>query len=54
MNRVIYKVLIDNNEIASFDRLEYAMVFIKGMCERYYEELKEGFNFTIKEVISND
>ena len=50
MNRVIYKVLIDNIEIASFDNLEYAMIFIKGMCERYYKELEEGFNFTIKEV----
>ena len=50
MNRRIYKVLIDENEIAIFYELEDVMIFIKGMCEKYYNELKIGFNFTIKEV----
>ena len=50
MNRRIYKVLIDENEIAIFYELEDVMIFIKGLCEKYYNELKIGFNFTIKEV----
>lgn len=54
MNRVIYKVLINTIEVASFYELEDAMIFIKGTCERYYAELKEGFNFTIKEVLENE
>ena len=49
MNRRIYKVLIDNEEIAMFHDLEHVMIFIEGMCEKYYNELKIGFNFTIKE-----
>ena len=48
MSRIIYKVLIDNNEVAMFYELEDVMIFIKGNCERYYNELKIGFNFTIK------
>lgn len=51
MNRRIYKVLIDENEIAIFYELEDVMIFIKGMCEKYYNEIKIGFNFTIKEVL---
>lgn len=54
MNRSIYKVLINNNEIASFYELEDVMIFIKGLCERYYEEIKIGLHFTIKEVLEND
>ena len=51
MSRIIYKVLINNNEVAMFYELEDVMIFIKGTCERYYNELKVGFNFTIKEVL---
>ena len=54
MGRVIYKVLIGNNEFAMFYDLEDAMIFIEGVCKRYYNELKAGFNFTIKEVAEND
>ena len=54
MSRIIYKVLINNNEVAMFYELEDAMIFIKGTCERYYNELKIGFNFTIKEVLENE
>ena len=54
MNRRIYKVLIDENEIAIFYELEDVMIFIKGMCEKYYNELKIGFNFTIKEELEDD
>ena len=49
MGRIIYKVLIDGNEIAIFYELDDAMIFIKGLCEKYYNQLKEGFDFTIKE-----
>lgn len=54
MNRIIYKVLIDEKEIAIFYELEDVMIFIKAMCEKYYNELKIGFNFTIKEELDND
>ena len=54
MGRIIYKVLIDGNEIAIFYELEDVMIFIKGMCEKYYNELKIGFNFTIKEVLEDE
>ena len=54
MNRIIYKVLIGEKEIAIFYELEDVMIFIKAMCERYYNELKIGFNFTIKEVLENE
>ena len=54
MSRSIYKILINNNEIAMFYELEDAMIFIKGICEKYYNELKNGFDFTIKEVEEND
>lgn len=54
MNRRIYKVLIDKNEIAIFYELEDVMIFIKGMCEKYYNEIKIGFNFTIKEVLEDE
>ena len=30
------------------------MIFIKGMCEKYYNEIKIGFNFTIKEVLEDE
>ena len=48
MGRVIYKVLIEEIEVAIFYELDDAMVFIKGLCEKYYNQLKEGFNFTKK------
>ena len=54
MNKIIYKVLIDNNEVAMFYDLEDVMIFIKGTCDRYYNELKNGFDFTIKEVLENE
>ena len=54
MGRIIYKVLIDGNEIAIFYELEDVMIFIKGMCEKYYNEVKIGFNFTIKEVLEDE
>ena len=54
MGRIIYKVLIDGNEVAIFYVLDDAMVFIKGLCEKYYNDLKEGFDFTIKEEVENE
>lgn len=54
MNRSIYKVLIDNNVIAIFYELEDVMLFIKVLCEKYYEEIKIGLNFTIKEELENE
>lgn len=55
MNRIIYKVIIDEQEIAKFYDLEYAFIFIKAMCEKYYNQIKIGFNFTIKEeVVENE
>ncbi len=54
MGRIIYKVLIDGNEVAIFYELDDAMIFIKGVCERYYNQLKEGLNFTIKEEVEGE
>ena len=54
MSRIIYKVLIDNNEVAMFYELEDVMIFIKGLCEKYYNQLKEGFDFTIKEEVEGE
>ena len=54
MDRIIYKVLIDEQEIAIFYELDDAMVFIKGLCEKYYNQLKEGFDFTIKEEVEGE
>lgn len=54
MSKVIYKVLIDNNEVAMFYDLEDAIIFIKGTCHRYYNELKNGIDFTIKEVVEDE
>ena len=54
MGRIIYKVLIDKNEIAIFYELEDAMIFIKGLCEKYYNQLKAGLNFTIKEEVEDE
>ena len=54
MGKIIYKVLIDGNEIAIFYELEDVMIFIKGLCERYYNQLKEGFDFTIKEEVEDE
>ena len=54
MSRIIYKVLIDGNEVAIFYELDDAMVFIKGLCEKYYNDLKEGFDFTIKEEVEGE
>ena len=54
MGRIIYKVLIEENEIAIFYELDDAMVFIKGLCEKYYSQLKEGFDFTIKEEVEGE
>ena len=54
MGRIIYKVLIEENEVAIFYNLDDAMVFIKGLCEKYYNQLKDGFNFTIKEEVEDE
>lgn len=54
MGRIIYKVLIEEIEVAIFYELDDAMVFIKGLCEKYYNQLKEGFNFTIKEEVEDE
>ena len=54
MGRIIYKVFIEENEVAIFYELDDAMVFIKGLCEKYYNQLKEGFNFTIKEEVEDE
>ena len=54
MGRIIYKVLIDGNEVAIFYELDDAMIFIKGSCEKYYNQLKEGLNFTIKEEVEDE
>ena len=54
MNRIIYKVLINNNEVAMFYDLEDVVIFIKSTCERYYNELKTGLDFTIKEELEDE
>ena len=54
MGRIIYKVLIDGNEIAIFYELDDAMVFVKGLCEKYYNQLKDGFDFIIKEEVEGE
>lgn len=54
MGRIIYKVLIDKQEIAIFYELEDVMIFIEGLCKRYDKQFKAGFNFTIKEGLEND
>ena len=54
MGRIISKVLIEENEVAIFYELDDAMVFIKGLCEKYYNQLKDGFNFTIKEEVEDE
>ena len=54
MGKIIYKVLIDGNEVAIFYELDDAMVFIKGLCEKYYNQLEEGFDFTIKEEVEGE
>lgn len=54
MNRRIYKVLINNNVIAIFYELEDVTLFIKALCEKYYEEIKIGLSFTIKEEQEDD
>lgn len=41
MYRVIYKVLIDNNEIASFYELEYAMVLSKEYVKDIIKNLRQ-------------
>lgn len=54
MSRSIYKVLINNNVIAMFYELEDVMLFIQALCEKDYQEIKLGFDFTIKEVLENE
>ena len=54
MGRIIYKVLIDKNEIAIFYELEDAMIFIEGLCKRYDNQFKAGFSFTIKEELEDE
>ena len=54
MGKIIYKVLIDGNEVAIFYVLDDAMIFVKGLCEKYYSQLKEGFDFTIKEEVEGE
>ena len=54
MGRIIYKVLIDGNEVAIFYELDDAMIFIKGSCEKYYNQIKAGLNFTIKEEVEDE
>ena len=54
MDRIIYKVLIEETEVAIFYELDDAMVFVKGLCEKYYNQLKEGFDFTIKEEVESE
>ena len=54
MNRCIYKVLTDKQEIAIFYELEDAMIFIEGLCKRYDKQFKTGFSFTIKGVLEDD
>ena len=54
MDRIIYKVLIDGNEVAIFYELDDVMIFIKGSCEKYYNQIKVGLNFTIKEEVEDE
>ena len=54
MNKNTYKVLIDGNEVAIFYELDDAMIFIKGLCEKYYNQIKAGLNFTIKEEVEDE
>ena len=52
MNKNIYKVLINGNELVMFHELEDVMIFIKGMS-KYYNEFKININCTIKEELEN-
>lgn len=54
MTRPIYKLFIDNIEVAIFYDLEDLTIFIKAMLQRYNQDLIVGFNFTIKEELEND
>lgn len=54
MGRIIYKVLINGNEVAIFYELDDVMVFIKWLCEKYYNQIKVGLNFTIKEEVEDE
>ena len=54
MGRIIYKVLIEENERAIFYEVDDAIVMLKGGCEKYYNQLKDGFNFTIKEEVEGE
>lgn len=51
MKRTVYKVWLDEKEIAIFYELEDVTIFIKGLCERYYNQIEFGLNFTIKEEL---
>lgn len=52
MNKNIYKVLINENELVIFHDLEDLMILIKGMS-KYYNEFKININCTIKEESEN-
>ena len=52
MNKNIYKVLINENELVTFHELEDLMILIKGMS-KYYNEFKININCTIKEESEN-
>ena len=54
MGRIMYKVLLDGNEVAIFYELDDAMIFIKGLCEKYYNQIKMGLNFAIKEEVEDE
>ena len=52
MNKNIYKVLINENELVIFHDLEDLVMLIKGMS-KYYNELKINISFTIKKELEN-
>ena len=54
MNKNTYKVLINENEHVTFHELEDLMILIKGLCEKYYNQIKVGLNFTIKEEVEDE
>ena len=54
MGRIMYKVLLDGNEVAIFYELDDSVIFVKGICEKYYNQSKAGLNFTIKEEVEGE
>ena len=51
MGRTIYKLLVNDIEIAIFYELKDVMIYIEGACDTYFKELESGITFTIKKEV---